>query len=304
MNPSDISISVAKSEYMPLELKTGRASFSSEHTGQLIIYQMMMSEIRPEPVDAGLLLYLREGVMRQVKGNRNEQRDLILLRNEVAYYLSKQQESYAELCENSENDFDAQFNRLSVRPELPDPINHRNACQSCPYQVLCSMYLNENPEMMSSLSKQHPMREMASLVTCHLTEAHIEYFCRWVGLLALEDFEAKKCKPTDNGRSQFSTFIFNFVLFAANQLKSLWIETPESRKQRGQAIIDLSLDANVTIESDEAIVHVFHAQNEDLTKRGFSIGEYLIVSTSSRLAVAAGRVRAIEETSIRMCLER
>lgn len=84
----------------------------------------------------------------------------------------------------------------------------------------------------------------------------------------------------------------------------MWVETPELRQQRGHAIIGLSLDPNVTVESDEAIVHVFHARNEDLTKRGFSIGEYLIVSTSSRLAVAAGRVRAIEETSIRMCLER
>lgn len=193
---SDLLISDAKSEYMPLELKTGRASFSSEHTGQLIIYQMMLSEIRSAPVDGGLLLYLREGVMRQVKGNRNEQRDLILLRNEVAYYLSKQHESYATLCENTDDDFDAQFKRLTVRPDLPEPINHHSACQSCPYQVLCSTYLARNPEMMSTLSKQHPLREMASLVTCHLTEAHIDYFCRWVGLLALEDLEAKKCRQT------------------------------------------------------------------------------------------------------------
>lgn len=194
---TDFLTSDAKSEYMPLELKTGRASFSSEHTGQLIIYQMMLSEIRSTPVDGGLLLYLRQGVMRQVKGNRNEQRDLILLRNEVAYYLSKQQESYAALCASSDSDFDVQFKRLTVRPELPEPINHHSACQNCPYQVLCSMYLGQNPEMMSTLSKQHPLREMASLVTCHLTEAHIEYFCRWVGLLALEDIEAKKCRQTE-----------------------------------------------------------------------------------------------------------
>lgn len=43
---------------MPLELKTGRASFSSEHKGQLIIYQMMMSETGYN-VTSGLLLYLR-----------------------------------------------------------------------------------------------------------------------------------------------------------------------------------------------------------------------------------------------------
>lgn len=179
---------------MPLELKTGRASFSSEHTGQLILYQMMLSDIRSTPVDAGLLLYLREGVMRKVKGSRNEQRDLILLRNEVAYYLSKQQDSFAAICDSADTDFEAQFKQLTVRPELPEPINHHNACQNCPYQVMCSTFLCRDPEMFSSLSKQHPLREMASLVTCHLTDEHIDYFCRWVGLLALEDHEAKKCE--------------------------------------------------------------------------------------------------------------
>lgn len=43
---------------MPLEIKTGRASFASEHRGQVTIYKMMMKEVG-ESVDAGLLLYLR-----------------------------------------------------------------------------------------------------------------------------------------------------------------------------------------------------------------------------------------------------
>jgi RecB family exonuclease len=43
---------------MPLELKTGRASFSAEHKGQVILYTMMMSELGNN-VDSGLLLYLR-----------------------------------------------------------------------------------------------------------------------------------------------------------------------------------------------------------------------------------------------------
>ena len=47
---------------MPLELKTGRASSSAEHRGQLILYSMMMSERRPDP-GAGLLLYLRTSSM-------------------------------------------------------------------------------------------------------------------------------------------------------------------------------------------------------------------------------------------------
>lgn len=43
---------------MPVELKTGRASNSAEHRGQIILYLMMMSELGMN-VDSGLLLYLR-----------------------------------------------------------------------------------------------------------------------------------------------------------------------------------------------------------------------------------------------------
>ena len=43
---------------LPLELKTGRSSFSSEHQGQLILYTMMM-DMTGRKIDSGLLLYLR-----------------------------------------------------------------------------------------------------------------------------------------------------------------------------------------------------------------------------------------------------
>jgi len=43
---------------MPIELKTGRASGSEEHRGQVILYTIMMKELGMD-VDSGLLLYLR-----------------------------------------------------------------------------------------------------------------------------------------------------------------------------------------------------------------------------------------------------
>lgn len=47
-----------KSKIMPIELKTGRASGSEEHRGQVILYVIMMAELGMD-VDSGLLLYLR-----------------------------------------------------------------------------------------------------------------------------------------------------------------------------------------------------------------------------------------------------
>jgi DNA replication ATP-dependent helicase Dna2 len=54
----DVTVKDGRRNVMPLELKTGRASFSTEHRGQLIIYQMMLNQIGTK-VDSGLLLYLR-----------------------------------------------------------------------------------------------------------------------------------------------------------------------------------------------------------------------------------------------------
>lgn len=192
-----------QSVYMPLELKTGRASFSPEHSGQLIIYQMMMSEIEKSSVESGLLLYLREGVMREVKGSHNERRDLILLRNEISYYLAKQFESYANIGQKSlfneemgksNDDLLTELMRVSYIPELPEPINRSNVCNTCPYNILCSVYLNQDTKTMSSLDANHPMREIAPLITAHLNDTHINYFCHWIGLMVLEDQENKKCK--------------------------------------------------------------------------------------------------------------
>lgn len=177
---------------MPLELKTGRASFSSEHKGQLMIYQMMMSEVGA-PVDSGLLLYLREGVMKEIIGTHNERRDLILLRNEMAYYLSARN----GIQENREGETSNGFASNDVEMPhilLPEPIKHHSACESCPYNTLCSVYLQQDHVMWSSLSENHPLRNITPVVTEHLTETHIAYFCHWVGLLTLEQRESQKSK--------------------------------------------------------------------------------------------------------------
>ncbi|KAI8033726.1 hypothetical protein M5D96_013509 [Drosophila gunungcola] len=62
----DVSVRVKnalnKEEIIPLELKTGRASFSMEHKGQLLLYQLMHSAQGRE-THSGLLLYLKEGLL-------------------------------------------------------------------------------------------------------------------------------------------------------------------------------------------------------------------------------------------------
>ncbi|XP_039281623.1 DNA replication ATP-dependent helicase/nuclease DNA2-like [Nilaparvata lugens] len=127
----DVTVKVKvdnSTKILPLELKTGRASMSSEHRGQLILYALMMTEIG-QPVSSGLLLYLREGVMKEVKAGVMEKRDLLLLRNELLRYTF------------DGKSVDKDENGLLPSPCLPKPINHRKACNSCPYVTICSSAL-------------------------------------------------------------------------------------------------------------------------------------------------------------------
>lgn len=82
------------------------------------------------------------------------------------------------------------------------------------------------------------------------------------------------------------------------------METPSSRHQKGRASIDLKLLPNVERESDNEFVHEFQAKVNDSTLSKFSVGQYVIVSTPKRLAVAAGLVRTITKQTISIRLER
>lgn len=159
----DVTVHVnvnGKKKRMPLELKTGRASFSNEHRTQVVLYVIVMSHLG-HLTDSGLLMYLKEGILQEVKPTRAEIRDIILLRNDFIRYL-----------------------RQFSPSNLPEPIRFVNACKNCPYSTVCTAYLDE------SVSQTHPIRSIAP----SLDPKHLEYFLKWSKLLLLEDAEGNKGK--------------------------------------------------------------------------------------------------------------
>uniref|UniRef100_A0A8W7PKR2 DNA replication ATP-dependent helicase/nuclease n=1 Tax=Anopheles coluzzii TaxID=1518534 RepID=A0A8W7PKR2_ANOCL len=159
-------------EIMPLELKTGRASYSFEHLGQLALYQMMMNLVGHE-VNAGLLLYLKEGKCSRVTANRNMKRDLIILRNEVARSLSKWMVK----------DNITQKGSLAMKPTLPDPINNERACTKCPYNTVCITLLKSERE---GTVTNYGLSILAEEACGHLRTKDVDYFIQWSGLIYLE----------------------------------------------------------------------------------------------------------------------
>jgi DNA replication ATP-dependent helicase Dna2 len=115
---------------MPLELKTGRSSFSSEHKGQVTLYSMMMTQAKGSKKTVtspgGLLLYLQDCSIQQIPAGHKEQQGLIQLRNEMANYLTMPTKKNAQ-------------GKL-IQGDLPPRIDRLNLCKTCPLAVECNIY--------------------------------------------------------------------------------------------------------------------------------------------------------------------
>ncbi|CAL1262620.1 unnamed protein product [Larinioides sclopetarius] len=118
---------------LPLELKTGRATYSAEHIGQVNLYILMMEE-RTKEISDGLLLYLRDiANMKLVTADHNSRRGLIQLRNELAFYTSKWMQR--------------NFDTPDIEHcHLPKPLNSKKLCGNCPYLLPCTVYQNCLPK--------------------------------------------------------------------------------------------------------------------------------------------------------------
>ena len=156
---------------VPLEIKTGRASFSLEHKGQLILYQMMMQDLGKN-IESGLLLYIRDGLMCEFTAPQSERRGLMQMRNRLAHYLSLDL-----VTSNKESN-------------LPEPINHHSACGRCEYNTVCCTFLQNEKDV--KLAPDHPLMKVKEKVASHLSQAHIDYFLHWCHIITLEQNESQK----------------------------------------------------------------------------------------------------------------
>ncbi|XP_050432477.1 DNA replication ATP-dependent helicase/nuclease DNA2 isoform X2 [Adelges cooleyi] len=260
------------SKIMPVELKTGRASGSEEHRGQVILYVIMMAQLGMD-VDSGLLLYLRENVLTHVKVGHKEKRDLIMLRNRLVHYLKSNRVVMDSIDK--------------YIPILPEPINHHSACGKCPYLTICSSVLSK--ESFETLAQNNPLRNLGPKAISHLKPEHIDYVMRWTGLLQLENY----IDTSDNLLAKTS---------------DIWTLPIEERERRGHCIASLKISKAVKEQGDKYYVHTMEKFDKNVhinfKLTGFSVGGYSIISTNERTAIATGFISSLTESSVELLLDR
>ncbi|PVD31406.1 hypothetical protein C0Q70_06818 [Pomacea canaliculata] len=140
---------------LPLELKTGKASYSVEHKGQVTLYSLMTSDRRDDP-EEGLLLYLKQPDMKVIPVKaENKQGSLLQLRNEMAHYLSRQ------TIKTVEDDGHANY-RIG---HLPNPIDNLRSCSKCPQLLTCTIFQRSAEEL--QLAENHAMRKLLPDTLAH-----------------------------------------------------------------------------------------------------------------------------------------
>ncbi|EDL97369.1 rCG60675 [Rattus norvegicus] len=160
-----------KYKIMPLELKTGKESNSIEHRGQVILYTLLSQERREDP-EAGWLLYLKTGQMYPVPANHLDKRELLKLRNQLAFSLLHRV-SRAAAGEEA---------RLLALPQI---IEEEKTCKYCSQMGNCALY-SRAVEQVHDTSIPEGMRSKIQEGTQHLTRAHLKYFSLWCLMLMLE----------------------------------------------------------------------------------------------------------------------
>lgn len=84
----------------------------------------------------------------------------------------------------------------------------------------------------------------------------------------------------------------------------MWLETPEHRQKCGRAVLNLELNPNVEDDRSGRFIHEFSSNILDLTSFEFNVGNYLIVSTRKRCAIASGTVISTTMNTITLALDR
>ncbi|KAI4500290.1 hypothetical protein M0802_004707 [Mischocyttarus mexicanus] len=261
----------SRKKVMPIEIKTGRPSFSIEHRGQVILYAMMMSVMGRE-TDSGLLLYLKNNNMREITCGRAEKRDLILLRNNLIDYFTRTKDII--VSNNSEDE-------LKNMP-LPEPINHYTSCLKCPYNNLCCAYLKKDNTL--KLSESHGLVKLSKEILNKFQDNHIDFIFRWVYILQMEE--------------NMQTEQYN--------MKDIWTLTPEKREIKGNCICNLKVIGKVIAQYDR-FKHIFvRANSQAVINKNihteFVENQYVIVSTDTRINISAGFIVQINEDSITLLL--
>nr|XP_042712881.1 DNA replication ATP-dependent helicase/nuclease DNA2 isoform X1 [Chrysemys picta bellii] len=255
---------------MPLELKTGKESNSIEHRSQVVLYTLLNQERRVDP-EAGFLLYLKTGNMYPVSGNRMDRRELLKLRDQLAFYL------FHSMCKS------ALGNKQTQLASLPPLIDDSRACKYCSQMHNCFLYSRAVEQQMDNVLIPPAVVPIIEKETQHLKLSHLQYFSLWYLMLTLES----QCGEGKKGR------------------KNIWLMPASEREKAGDCIGNMIRVEHVQEASEGQYLHYFQRKNGTMPGTNLLVGDRVVVSgEKTLLGLSAGYVKEVNVTTVSCLLDR
>ncbi|XP_072727391.1 DNA replication ATP-dependent helicase/nuclease DNA2 isoform X2 [Ciconia boyciana] len=260
-----------QSRIMPLELKSGKESNSIEHRSQVILYTLLNLERRIDP-EAGFLLYLKTGTMYPVSGARMDRRELMKLRNHVAFYL---------MHSTYKSAVGRQQSQLAALPPVTDDSQ---ACKYCSQIHNCFLYSRAVEQKMASVSLPPAVVPIIERETQHLKPSHLEYFSLWYLMLTLE-------LQSGEGKKGY---------------KNIWMIPSLEREKAGDCVGNMIRIDQVQEISEGQYLHCFQRKNGAIPGTNLLVGDRVVVSGEENglLGLATGYVREVSVTKVSCLLGR
>ncbi|XP_035882765.1 DNA replication ATP-dependent helicase/nuclease DNA2 isoform X2 [Phyllostomus discolor] len=260
-----------KDTIMPLELKTGKESNSIEHRSQLVLYTLLSQERRSDP-EAGLLLYLKTGQMYAVPANHLDKRELLRLRNQMAFSL------FHRISKS------ATGNEKTKLAPLPQIIEEQQTCKYCSQVGNCALYSRAVEQQTDDSSVPIGMLPQIKEETQHLKLTHLEYFSLWCLMLTLES------QSKDNKKNH----------------QNIWLMPSSEMEQSGNCIGNLIRTEHVKTVGDGQYLHNFQRKNGAMPITNLMAGDRIILSGEERtlFALSRGYVKEISRMTVTCLLDR
>nr|XP_028961324.1 DNA replication ATP-dependent helicase/nuclease DNA2 [Malus domestica] len=178
---------------MPLEFKSGKVpkgQSSMEHSAQVILYTLLMSERYQKHVDTGLLCYLQSDQTQGIVARRSDLVGLIMRRNELANDILK----------------------ASQTQVLPPMLQCQSICGSCRHLNVCTVY----HKVHGGSTESSGLADLFDSNTQYLTNAHGVFLRLWDGLIDLEAKEMQLVKNeiwrSHSSNSDYATGCLSFIV--------------------------------------------------------------------------------------------
>ncbi|CAB4269340.1 unnamed protein product [Prunus armeniaca] len=153
-----------------------------EHTAQVTLYTLLMSDRYQKHIDTGLLCYLQSDQTQGVAVRRSDLVGIIMRRNELANDILK-------------------ASRTQV---LPPMLKSQSMCRGCRHLNVCTIYHKAH----GGSSGSSGLGDLFDSNTHHLTNAHAAFLRLWDWLI---DLEAKEMQLPYSKSKKDNRFVYHFL---------------------------------------------------------------------------------------------